>query len=608
MTIFRSFLARCCVGFRSTVSGALAALILSATGAAALETFTLTLPDDSEDGLERKLRAASVVRQAQGDGSTDPQDLFAAALAEYRRLTEVLYANGYYSGVINVRIDGREAALIPATARLQAVRSIAISITPGRPFTFGRAEIRPLPQTATLPEGFRAGARAGAQTVLATSAAAQTAWRDAGHAKVRVSTQDLSANHATNRLDVTIGLNPGPVVRFGSLLPEGGTQVRPTRIHEIAGLPVGQEFSPAEVTKAANRLRRSGAFRSVALSEADTLGPDNTLDIAAALVDAPQRRFGAGVELSNQQGLQLSGFWLHRNLFGGAERFRIEGEISDITGSGNEIDYRLGTRLERPASFGPDTTAFLRFDLSSEQEPLYDLDAVELGLGASRILSDHLTGSVELAFSHARTTDAFGTRDFTLAQLPLSLDWDQRSSELNPTTGHLVKASFTPYLGLAGAESGGQFKLDSRLYRSLGNDRLVAAGRLQFGSVVGSSLAGTAPDFLFQSGGGGTVRGQPYQSLGVASGGSTSGGRSFLGLSGELRAKVSDSISLVGFADAGYIGAESLYDGSGNWHAGAGLGLRYDTSVGPIRLDVAAPISGDTGDGVQVYIGIGQAF
>ena len=608
MTIIRSFSARCCVGLRSAVSGVLAALILSATGAAALETFTLTLPDGNEDGLERKLRAASVVRQAQGDGSTDPQDLFSAALAEYRRLTEVLYANGYYSGVINVRIDGREAALIPATSRLQAVRSIAISVTPGHPFTFGRAEISPLPQTATLPEGFRAGARAGAETVLATSTAAQTAWRDAGHAKVRVSTQDLSANHATNRLDVAIRLNPGPVVRFGSLLPEGRTQVRPTRIHEIAGLPVGQQFSPAEVTKAANRLRRSGAFRSVALSEADTLGPDNTLDIAAALVDAPQRRFGAGVELSNQQGLQLSGFWLHRNLFGGAERFRIAGEISDITGTGNEIDYRLGTRHDRPASFGPDTTAFLRFDLSSEQEPLYDLDTVALGLGANRILSDHVTGSVELAFSHARTTDAFGTRDFTLAQLPLTLDWDHRSSELNPTSGHLVKASFTPYLGLSGAESGGQFKLDSRLYRNLGSDRLVAAGRLQLGSVVGSSLAGTAPDFLFQSGGGGTVRGQPYQSLGVASGGGTSGGRSFLGLSGELRARVSDSISLVGFADAGYIGAESLYNGSGNWHAGAGLGLRYDTSVGPIRLDVAAPISGDTGDGVQVYIGIGQAF
>ena len=105
------------------------------------------------------------------------------------------------------------------------------------------------------------------------------------------------------------------------------------------------------------------------------------------------------------------------------------------------------------------------------------------------------------------------------------------------------------------------------------------------------------------------MRGQPYQSLNVdQGGGAASGGRSFLGLSAELRAKVTDSISLVGFADAGYIGSESVYDGSGRWHSGAGLGLRYDTSVGPIRLDIAGPLTGSTGEGVQVYIGIGQAF
>ena len=41
---------------------------------------------------------------------------------------------------------------------------------------------------------------------------------------------------------------------------------------------------------------------------------------------------------------------------------------------------------------------------------------------------------------------------------------------------------------------------------------------------------------------------------------------------------------------------------------GTGLGLRYDTGFGPIRFDVATPVAGDTGDGVQIYIGIGQAF
>ena len=137
----------------------------------------------------------------------------------------------------------------------------------------------------------------------------------------------------------------------------------------------------------------------------------------------------------------------------------------------------------------------------------------------------------------------------------------------------------------------------------------MLAGRAQLGALVGPDILDTPPDFLFYSGGGGTVRGQPFQSLFVDLGGGRGiGGRSFVGVSGELRAKVTDRISLVGFADAGYIGEESFYDGSGAWHSGAGVGLRYDTTVGPIRLDVAGPVSGSTGDGVQVYIGIGQAF
>ncbi|NBV60966.1 MAG: hypothetical protein EBR73_07800, partial [Rhodobacteraceae bacterium] len=58
----------------------------------------------------------------------------------------------------------------------------------------------------------------------------------------------------------------------------------------------------------------------------------------------------------------------------------------------------------------------------------------------------------------------------------------------------------------------------------------------------------------------------------------------------------------------GFVGAGEWGAGGGQWHAGAGLGLRYDTSLGPIRLDLAGPVRGTTGDGLQFYIGIGQAF
>ncbi|OYX25474.1 MAG: hypothetical protein B7Z10_06230 [Rhodobacterales bacterium 32-66-7] len=86
------------------------------------------------------------------------------------------------------------------------------------------------------------------------------------------------------------------------------------------------------------------------------------------------------------------------------------------------------------------------------------------------------------------------------------------------------------------------------------------------------------------------------------------GGRYFLGASVELRADITERIGLVGFVDAGSVGLDGFLDGFNDPHAGAGLGVRYDTGLGPLRLDVAAPVSGDTGDGVQIYIGLGQAF
>ena len=124
---------------------------------------------------------------------------------------------------------------------------------------------------------------------------------------------------------------------------------------------------------------------------------------------------------------------------------------------------------------------------------------------------------------------------------------------------------------------------------------------------------GTPRDFLFYSGGGGTVRGQPYQSLGVnvLRSGLTNiqtGGTYFLAASAEVRAKVTEKIGVVGFVDAGQVSVGGFNDASSDWHAGAGLGLRYATGFGPIRLDVAAPVGGTTGKGVQIYVGIGQAF
>ena len=109
------------------------------------------------------------------------------------------------------------------------------------------------------------------------------------------------------------------------------------------------------------------------------------------------------------------------------------------------------------------------------------------------------------------------------------------------------------------------------------------------------------PDFLFFSGGAGTVRGQPFESLGIPVNGGVAGGKSFLGLSGEVRGKITDTISLVGFYDFGTVDTSSFIGSDAEYHSGAGLGVRYDLGgFGPLRLDLALPVQGETGERAAV--------
>lgn len=144
------------------------------------------------------------------------------------------------------------------------------------------------------------------------------------------------------------------------------------------------------------RLTRTGTFSSVTLREADQPNPDGTLDVELRVVDNKPRRFGFGAEISSLEGLSLTAFWLHRNLWGGAERLRIDGEITDIGASGSDaLDASLTARLEVPAAIaelGPNTDAFFEGSISTLNEPTYSADTAELTAGLTRRFNEDLTG------------------------------------------------------------------------------------------------------------------------------------------------------------------------------------------------------------------------
>lgn len=597
----------------SRIAAFILAGIVTSGPLAALERLDFAVSGGNE-ALIDTVRGASLLLSQQAQGRTDPQDLLAAARADYGRILNALYARGHYSVEVNIVIDGREAAGIPALQAPSSIRRIAVMVDPGPLFRFSTASVSPMATETRLPEEFRQGAPAESGVVGNAVDVAVRAWRNVGHAKASLVDEDIVANHANATLAASLRLNPGPRLRFGPLVVQGEQRMREQRIRKIAGLPEGDVFSERELDRAETRLKRTGIFSSVTLIEDEQVTAPDLLGITALVVEQKPRRYSLGAEIASLDGISLTGSWLHRNLLGGGERLRLEAAITNIGAGASGVDYAFGVSLDRPATLTPDTTAGLTLGIEHLDEIDYYADKLSFGLNFSHVFSDTLMGRAGLIYGYQEGRDPGGSFEYRNLSLPIGMTWDRRDVPTDATQGFYVDAEVKPFLGFGTTESGARVTFDGRAYRSLGEPgRIVLAARVQGGAIFGANLLGTPRDQLFFSGGGGTVRGQPYRSLGLAISRGMGpqfliGGSYFLAGSAEVRAGVTDRIGVVGFVDAGRVGLDGFFDDFGSWHAGAGLGLRYDTGLGPIRLDVAAPVGGDTGDGVQIYIGLGQAF
>ncbi len=566
------------------------------------------------DDLDRTLRNASLISGALSEGRTTGQDVLAAARGDYARILGNLYDQGYYSAIINITLDGVEAAEIAPLDAPDIVRQVVVSVQTGPRFRFSRASIAPVAPGTDLPDAYRPGEIAGTGTIRGAARAGVAGWREAGHAKAEVAGQDITADHVNNMVDSRIGLAPGPGVTFGRLNMRGYDRMNPRRLAKIAGLPEGERFDPDEVEDVRKRLRRSGVFSAITLEEAEVLNPDGSMDVNLTVVEQKPRRIGAGFEISSTDGAMVSAYWMHRNLLGGGERLRIEAEVKDIGSDTSGKDEEVTLRIDRPATLTPDTTAYVLTSLARMREEDYDEDTGAIGLGFNHIFSDRFTFDTAIQYQVSRVYDDLGETDFKVLAFPTAVMWDARDNENNARRGYYLQGDATPFKGFDGTDTGVRLLGEGRAFYSLGpEDRVTLAGRARIGSVLGSEIESTPRNYLFFSGGGGTVRGQPYQSLGVEEiagpgGPIKTGGMSVANLSAEVRFQVRERIGVVAFADYGEVWAEDGWTGGSEWHSGAGIGVRYDTPIGPLRFDVAGPAGGDTGEGVQLYLGLGQAF
>jgi translocation and assembly module TamA len=303
--------------------------------------------------------------------------------------------------------------------------------------------------------------------------------------------------------------------------------------------------------------------------------------------------------------------WQHRDLI------QPEGAVT-FRGVLGTREQSLGSTLRMSNFQGRDKV--LTAQAIAAHTNLNAYDARSLTLGASLERQTNIIwqktwtwslGAELLATDERDTIESTGQprrRTFYVLAGPTSLAYDGSDDLLNPTRGHRLSARVSPEASLQG---GTNFyvkaQVDGSGYVPIGG-RISLAGRFRFGIIEGAQRDNIAPSRRFYAGGGGSVRGFGYQDIGPKDvNGDPIGGRSLTEFSAEARIRFG-SFGIVPFLDAGNLYASSLpkFDGL---RYGAGLGARYYSSFGPIRVDVGTPIGRRPGEPrIAVYVSLGQAF
>jgi len=600
--------------------------------------------DTSE--FRRALQDASLLYRLRQDAPPDGDTLVRRAVADLSPLMDAAWGLGYYNALVSLEVDGVPLVIgrdPPANlaAKVDARRGrsrvpLVIRVDTGPEFALRSAAVTLRQRTdlegVSIPArivGLPAGSPARAGEVRAAQARIVDFLRDHSRPLAKVVAVQPTVDHRAGTMDVVFAVDAGPFAGIGPIDVKTPDDIPEPVIRSFIYTEPGDPYSPKAVADMRKSIGRIQAVGSVRIREADALDSLGNLPLFVEIGERPKNLVGASARYSTIDGPALRTYYERRNVFGGAERLRLTGDVfftPRIDGTKverfkdfrrSDIGGRTALSFEKPALWG------------SRNDFLFDAEAVRERVGDDRYggytaryadttaairhrFSDTFSVSGGLEFERGQTSDVLGQVDYALLGLPLTAKYDSTDDAFNPTRGWRVLAALTPYYGLR--RSTGSFvqaKLATSTYYAFDEEgRYVLAGRIGLGSDSGSSLADIPSTHRFYAGGGGSVRGYAYRALSPLSANQQLvGGRSLVEASVEARIKVTDTIGIVPFIDAGGAFRESYPDFKDPLRYAAGLGLRYYTAIGPIRVDVATPLNPRPGDKpFALYVGIGQAF
>lgn len=523
------------------------------------------------------------------------------AVSDLPHIRLVMQTYGYYDAEIRITLDDKVSPVL-----------VKVIITPKEAYVLDDYIVQPAPPLENFTPALL-GVQLGQPIYHGSIAAAKgrliTLLENGGYPFAKILDEYMSINQEKHTAKTYLNLDPGPTCTFGPLTITGGHKVKKRLLLQRIKWHEGDVFNKSLVTQTSISLDKTALFSAVNVSyDAEPL-PDGSLPMHVEILDKAQRQIGLGLSYSQSEELGLDANWAHYNLTGYGDRLSLTTSLSMNKQYGG-LTY-LWPQLKREGRF-------VRLHLFADHEETTNYNKYEYATSVilEWLADKHFRYSLGLELAYTRIPTS-PTQEYTLTS-SIPVDFEYSTVQLfNPSSGSKVRYHFEPFQNLKAPNSFFvKHLLSFSHYMPLGT-RLTLCGLASAGIIHGSPLLEVTPETQgFHAGGPDSIRGYAYESIRAAGATGPIGGRSQWLYTAEARCRIgkitAESItpfSIAAFLDAGNVYASIFPPFYGKLYKSVGAGLRFESPVGPFRLDLAFPLEKRHEDSsFQISVNIGQKF
>ena len=556
--------------------------------------------DDEE--LQEDLKAISKMAELQDRPPPTVSFLRRRAEDDVDRFVQLLRSRGYYGANANFEVNEKKK---PVQVIFEIESGPIYTLTSVEIAFVDQENIQPAKFPSPVELGINTGVPASASTVIDYQNLILDRLKNTGHPSPVISERRVVVDHKTRNVRVAFRIEAGPAARFGQTVVKGTEEVAEEFVRSKLPWKEGERYRADLLAELQDRLVETGLFSIVRVEPAEEPGEGGLLPLTVEVRERKHRTIRLGLNYSTDEGVGGKASWEHRNFLHHGEQLKIGVEASQLALAA-ESSYM------EPEFFRSDQSLLLSFRLAREDTDAYTSESIESALQVNRKFGRYLQAGTGLGFRLSRTDQIDDTQNFVLLSVPSYLSRDTTDNPLDPTRGGRLGVQLTPYYDLLASDLGfvKSYATYSHYVELLESPFILFAGRAAVGSIAGASRDDIPADLRFYAGGGGSIRGYPFQKVGPIEDEDPLGGKSLLELSAELRFKVTETVGFATFFDGGSAFESTYPDFNQALRWGAGAGIRYFTPIGPLRFDVAFPVNprDDIDDPFQIYLSIGQAF